>query len=126
MERTKAILAAGGLTAIVLISFFVFGLGNGRADPGVAAAPAALVQPAGNLSAGTNGQAVMDSAAQQSIAQWQAYSGQLEEALRAMQAREVEYRTQLDAANQTIRQLQSQQAGQNRSGFFEEHDGDDF
>jgi hypothetical protein len=119
MERTKAILAAGGLTVIVLISFLVISLGNGRSGVSTAVAPAVLVQPASN-------QAAMDSAAQQTIAQWQTYSRQLEEAVQAMQVRELEYRTQLEAANQTIQQLQMQLSTQGRSGNFESHDGDDF
>ena len=126
MERTKAILAAGGLTFIVLFSFLIFGLGNGRSDPRAApAAPAALVQPASIQTTSTSGPAALDSTAQQTIAQWQAYSGQLEETLQAMQVRELEYRTQLDAANQTIRQLQNQLAGQSRARSFEGGDGDD-
>lgn len=128
MNRTKGILAAGTLTGLVLVTLLALGFrnvdGQGQAATAV---PEIIVQP------------VMSPAAESSQVDNtdQSYTQQLEAALTTLQAREAAYRTQLDAANQTIVQLQDQinsdRAAQavsapannslNTFGEHEEHEG---
>lgn len=130
MNRIKAILAAGTLTGLVAVTAVVLGLGqagvNTAAANDPAAAPSVIVNPV-VLPAETDGlgsaetqaqieamaataQAVSVQAAQtgQTAQAYQAYAQQLEAAVQVMQSREAEYQAQIEAANQTILQLQDQ------------------
>jgi len=104
MNRVKAILAAGTLTGLVLVTILALSLGNatGASADGMVA-PTTITQPAaGQNLAGTQ----------------PGYTAQLEQSLQTMQAREAQYQAQIEQANQTIMQMQSQpQAPQPRTGF---------
>ena len=104
MNRVKAILAAGTLTGLVLVTILALSLGSDKtALASEPAAPVVVTQP-------------VDA---NSVEALQAYNAQLEQALQTMQAREAQYQAQIEQANQTITQLQSQpQAAQSRVGFF--------
>lgn len=94
MTRTKGILAAGTLTGLVLMTILALGwrsAGAGAADAPLTAAPQTV-------------QTGADAAALQS------YATELETAVQTLQARETQYRQQIEAANQTIQQLQASQA----------------
>ena len=120
MNRTKGILAAGTLTGLVLITLLALGFGNiqaKQADATTAVAPAIID--------GTVPQ-TNDMTKDQAIQAWQDYSSQLEQTIRTMQNRETAYQQQLDAANQTILQLQDQLNSANSAPavpFFGEHEG---
>ena len=99
MNRTKGILTAGTLTGLVLVTLLALGFRgvNSQAEDATAV-PEIIVQPVVSPAADGSQAAPGD----------QSYTQQLETALTSMQAREATYRTQLDAANQTIVQLQDQ------------------
>lgn len=102
MNRTKGILAAGTLTGLILITLLGLGLGNlgAAASNSDTAVPQELPQqPQINTT---------DPAAEEAIKAWQEYSAELEQTVRVLQDREAAYQTQLDAANQTIINLQDQ------------------
>ena len=102
MTRTKGILAAGTLTGLILITLLGLGFGNLGAASGSSdtAVPQELPQqPQINTT---------DPAAEEAIKAWQEYSAELEQTVRVLQDREAAYQTQLDAANQTIINLQDQ------------------
>ena len=101
MDRTKGILAAGTFTGLILITTLVLGFGNLRArsvEDAVDPLPAAELLPPP-----TDGVGI-----EQTIQEWQTYSAELEQTVRTMQDREKAYQQQLDAANQTILQLQNE------------------
>lgn len=104
MSRVKAILAAGTLTGLVLVTILALSLGNARqASASNQVAPAGITQPAGSAES------------------LQASNAQLQQSLQTMQAREAQYQAQIEQANQTIMQLQSQPTTvtHSRIGFFE-------
>lgn len=108
MDRMKAILAAGGLTGLVLAAILIFGWGNGSVSEAstVDTTPTIIVQPADTAATAVDsGQQAAEQAPGQD-------TQNLEAALQALQAREAQYRTQIEAANQTILQLQSQLTNQ--------------
>jgi predicted nucleic acid-binding Zn-ribbon protein len=118
MNRTKGILAAGTLTGLVLITILALGFGNLQAksadDTAVAPAAAEVSLPQ------TNGLTT-----EEALQAWQDYSVQLEQTVQTMQGRDAAYQQQLDAANQTIIQLQDQINSANSapaSSFFGEHE----
>ncbi len=119
MNRTKGIIAAGTLTGLVLITLLALGFGNLRAaggsDTAVPNAPTAEL-PTPDTSVQTNDEALQA---------WQEYSAQLEQTVRTMQEREATYQTQLDAANQTILQLQNDINSANASAPAYTGDDDD-
>lgn len=94
MTRIKAIIAAGTLTGMVLVTGVAFGVRN--------------------LSANSNSQNSSPTTVQSS-------SSQPQVDLQTMLEREAQYRQQLDAANKTIQELQSRQAQRPFTG--EEHEG---
>jgi len=126
MNRMKAILAAGTLTGLILVTGLAFGWGRGPDTETAAEAPVVapelivnpVVMPAGTdtavagpetpaqIEAAAAGQQAV-TAAQEAQA-YQAYAAELEAALQTMQAREAEYRQQIETANQTVLQLQDQ------------------
>ena len=121
MDRTKGILAAGTFTGLVLITTLVLGFGNLRARP---VEDAAGPLPAGELlPPPTDGVGI-----EQALQEWQTYSAELEQTVRTMQDREAAYQQQLDAANQTIVQLQNEINRANSvplTSFSEEHESDE-
>ncbi len=114
MNRIKGILAAGTLTGLVLITILALSWGNvSGAAANAPAEPAAIVQPMAT-----------------DAATLQAQNVQLQNALQTMQAREAQYQAQIEAANQSITQLQSQpvaQSANSRTSFLggREHEGFD-
>lgn len=101
MDRKKGILAAGTFTGLVLITLLALGFGNLQAksaeDTAVAPAAVEVMLPE------TNGMT-----AAEALQAWQDYSTELEQTVLTMQDRDAAYQQQLDAANQTILQLQDQ------------------
>lgn len=118
MDRKKGILAAGTLTGLVLITLLALGFGNLQAksaeDTAVAPATAEVTLPE------TNGMAAEDA-----LQAWQDYSTELEQTVRTMQDRDAAYQQQLDAANQTILQLQDQINSVNSAPAYYGDDDDD-
>ena len=112
MNRIKGILAAGTLTGLVLITILALGWDSvGGAAANTPVEPAAIVQPMA-----TDAGAL------------QAQNVQLQNVLQTMQAREAQYQAQIEAANQTITQLESQpvaQSANSRASFSgeREHEG---
>ncbi|RMD53135.1 MAG: hypothetical protein D6835_01310 [Candidatus Thermofonsia bacterium] len=101
MDRMKRILTAGTLTGLVLIIALVFGFGRIKANGNEAAiTPEIVVNPV-VMPDGT----AVDLSSPEGQA---AYTQQLEATLQVMQAREAAYQQQIDAANQTILQMQDQ------------------
>lgn len=123
MNRTKGILAAGTLTGLVLVTLLGLGLGNLGAFSGSGsdtAVPQTIPQEPQLTTT--------DPAAEEAVQAWQEYSTELEQTVRVMQDREAAYQTQLDAANQTIVNLQDQINSSNNaasSGAYYEDDDDD-
>ncbi len=118
MDRKRGILAAGTLTGLVLITLLALGFGNLQAksveDTTVAPTTAEVALPQ------TNGMA-----AEEALQAWQDYSAQLEQTVQTMQGRDAAYQQQLEAANQTIIQLQDQINSANSApaaSFFGEHE----
>ncbi|MBK8986347.1 MAG: hypothetical protein IPM39_09740 [Chloroflexi bacterium] len=105
MNRTKGILAAGTLTGLVLITLLALGFGNLRAAGGSTTAV-----PTTTISTTTTDLPLPETGSltnEEALQAWQEYSVQLEQTVRTMQERETVYQAQLDAANQTILQLQN-------------------
>jgi len=123
MNRTKGLLAAGTLTGLVLITLLGLGwgsLGATSGSSGDTAVPQTVPQEPQLTTT--------DPAAEEAVQAWQEYSAELEQTVRVMQERETAYQTQLDAANQTIVNLQDQINGSNNaasSGAYYEDDDDD-
>ncbi len=109
MDRIKGILAAGTLTGIILITVLVLGFGNLQALNSSASSPTVLVNPA----AMADGVVATGQNTNQDVQALEAYARQLEGALQTMQSREAAYQTQINAANQTVLQLQDQINNQN-------------
>jgi hypothetical protein len=118
MNRTKGILVAGTLTGLVLVTILALGFGNLQAksaeDTAVAPAAAEVALPQ------TNGLA-----AEEALQAWQDYSTELEQTVRTMQDRDTAYQQQLDAANQTILQMQDQINSANNAPAYYDDDDDD-
>lgn len=117
MTRTKGILAAGTFTGLVLITILALGFGplnrsQAQSSGDTAAAPAG--EPALLNSNGLN--------SEEAVRAWQDYSTQLEETVRTLQERDSAYQQQLDAANQTILQLQDQINNDPAPSFFGNHE----
>lgn len=127
MERMKAIFVAGGLTGLVLVTVLVLGLRSAGAanEGGVLGAVSAPAAPEEAL--GMNDTAAAPASVD--AAQLRTLLGQnqqLRGAVETMQAREREYQRQIEAANRTIDQLQSQPVSQGApTSYEEEHDDDD-
>lgn len=101
MNRTKGILAAGTLTGLVIITLLGLGFGNLGAtkDSNTAVQQDIPQEPQIDTT---------DPAAQEAVKAWQDYSAELEQTVRVLQERENAYQTQIDAANNTIVNLQDQ------------------
>lgn len=117
MNRTKGILAAGTLTGLVLITILALGFGNLQAksveDTAVAPATEVTLPQTNGLTA------------EEALQAWQDYSAELEQTVRTMQDRDTVYQQQLDAANQTILQLQDQINSANNPPAYYDDDDDD-
>ncbi|MEJ2747372.1 MAG: hypothetical protein P8183_05615 [Anaerolineae bacterium] len=118
MNRKKGVLTAGALTGLLLIALLALGFGNlqAKSTDATAVAPAAIENTVPQTTGMTTDQAIQA---------WQDYSAQLEQTVRTMQQRETAYQQQLDAANQTILQLQDQINSLNSApstSFFGEHE----
>lgn len=128
MNRTKGILAAGTLTGLVLITILALGFGNLRADRNADVAAETAVSPV-NVPAATTASsaagAQINEEAVQAVQAWQQYSAELEETVRTMQTREAAYQAQIEAANQTILQLQDSINTANSGASFYDDDDDD-
>jgi predicted nucleic acid-binding Zn-ribbon protein len=121
MNRTKSILAAGTLTALVLITLLALGFGNLQAK----SADTAVAPAAGEVQLPQTMDQTSGMTPEQAVQAWQDYSAQLEQTVRTMQTRETTYQQQLDAANQTILQMQDQINSINSAPapfFSEEHE----
>jgi hypothetical protein len=123
MDRRKGLLAAGTLTGLVLITLLSLGLGNLGAISGSGndtAVPQTIPQEPQLTTT--------DPTAAEAVQAWQEYSAELEQTVRVMQDRETAYQTQLDAANQTIVNLQDQINSSNSSAssgaYYEDEDDD--
>lgn len=103
MNRTRGILAAGTLTGLVIITLLALGFGNLRAAGGGETAVSA--PNTATIELPTPDTAIQGN--EEALQAWQQYSAELEQTVRTMQEREAAYQTQLDAANQTILQLQN-------------------
>lgn len=104
-NRLRNILAAGLLTGLVLATIVAFGWRDAR---GTEAAPA-TAESAGSL---------------------EAENEQLRQALDTLQAREASYQAEIEAANQTIRELESSTTSNSRydedgEEEYEEHEYED-
>ncbi|MGD2079090.1 MAG: hypothetical protein PVH18_11955 [Chloroflexota bacterium] len=118
MNRRNGIIIALSLTGLVLITILALGFGRAKAQSsdGTGVPPVAPQLPAGGQE---------DGDVRQELKAWQAYSRQLEQTVLIMQDRETQYQQELDAANQTIGQLQDELNSGNRLGtrfFSGEHD----
>ena len=122
MNRIKGILTAGTLTGLVLITALVFGFsksnGNGVTETAV---PSGIIINPIVVPSEIDTQTAVSGDAN--------YTQQLEGTLQLMQSREAEYQTQIEAANQTILQLQDQvnllAAPVSASEYTEYEDDDD-
>ena len=114
MNRKKGILTAGTLTGLVLITILVLGFRNlqAKSDETEVVVPSAEV----------DAPQTKDLAADEALQAWQDYSIRLEQAVLTLQARDAAYRQQLDAANQTILQLQDQINSAPAPGSSREHE----
>jgi small-conductance mechanosensitive channel len=119
MSRAKGILAAGTFTGLILITMLALGFGGSQAQS-FADAPA--VQTAEVASSTTSG-----SSSEETLRAWQEYSAQLEQTVQILQQRDMAYRQQLEASNQTILQLQNQiNSGRARPSFAEQGEREGF
>lgn len=100
MNRTKGVLAAGSLTGLIVMTMLALGFQNINAQTNgmgtVEPTPIIIQQP--ETGAATN----------EAIQAWQTYSSDLENTVQTMQQREAAYQAQIEAANQTILQMQNQ------------------
>jgi hypothetical protein len=115
MNRTRSILAAGTFTGLVLITILALGFSNSQAksaeDAAAAPSSARISLPQTN--------SMSDEEALQA---WQAYSAELEQTVHTLQDRDTAYQQQLDAANQTILQLQDQINSSNSAPTYYDDD----
>lgn len=123
MNRTKGILAAGTLTGLVVITLLALGFGNLGASGGQGETNTAVSEPAPVII--EQQQPVDNSADEAAVQAWQEYTTQLENTVQTMQSRENEYQAQLDAANQTIINLQDQMNTANAAAGAPTHYDDD-
>jgi uncharacterized protein YlxW (UPF0749 family) len=101
MNRTKGILAAGTLTGLVIITLLGLGFSKlGATADNTTAVPQEVPQQPQIDTA--------DPAAQEAVKAWQDYSAELEQTVRTLQERENAYQSQINAANDTIVNLQDQ------------------
>jgi len=119
MNRKSGILAAGTLTGLVVIIILVFGMGglNAAENNSTALPPTsdAIVVD----------QPTADTTNSESLQTWQTYSSELENAVETLQTREGQYQAELNAANETIIQLQDQINTANSAPVFSEHEDHD-
>ena len=108
MNRTKGILAAGSLTGLVIITMLALGFSSIGASWGgeketavIEPTPIVIQEP----------QPEQD--ASKAVRAWQKYGRELESTVQTMQQREAQYQAEIEAANQTILQLQDQVNGAN-------------
>ena len=108
MNRTKGILAAGSLTGLVMITMLLLGFSSIGASWGgeketavIESTPIVIQEP----------QPEQD--ASKAVRAWQKYGRELESTVQTMQQREAQYQAEIEAANQTILQLQDQVNGAN-------------
>lgn len=110
MNRTKGIVVAGTITGLVLITILALGFGSVRRS---LASEAAGLTTSVEIAA----PAPTDPGSDQALEAWQTYGAELEQTVRILQEREAVYQQQLEAANQTITQLQDQINQANSSPF---------
>lgn len=109
MNRVKGILAAGTLTGLVLVTVLALGFKSVKSQTQESTAvPEIIVQPVIESAPMPASDAATTTGSSQPTNTGQSYIQQLEETLTTMQGREAVYRDQIDAANQTILQLQDQ------------------
>ena len=122
MKRKSGILAAGTLTGLVIIIILIFGIGGLNAAENNATA----LPPAANALTGK--QSTVETANSDSLQAWQTYSRELETAVEMLQIRERQYQAELNAANETILQLQDKINAANSAPAaygYEEYDDED-
>lgn len=103
MNRTKGILAAGSLTGLVLITVLALGF-SGLGAWGTGEAETAVTEPTPTIIQ----EPQVDQNASETVRAWQKYGRDLETTVQTMQEREAQYQAEIEAANQTILQLQDQ------------------
>lgn len=113
MSQKKGIIAAGMLTGLVMLTLLALGFTNVQALLKQDATDAQLAEPLPVLQA-------PDGASTADVQALQDYAAELEAALQTMQDRETQYRQQLEAANQTITEMQ--QPVQPNFGRYEDDD----
>lgn len=118
MNRTKGILAAGTFTGLILIT--ILALGFGRLQASSADNNAELPATAEIVPPSTD-----NADMEQALQEWQNYSHELEQTISALQARDVAYQQQLEAANATITSLQDEINNTNSVSRFEEHESNE-
>ena len=118
MNRKKGILAAGTFTGLVLITLLALGFGGLGAS---AESKTAVPQEATALPQEPTTNLTTDEALQA----WQQYSAELEQTVQTLQDRESTYAAQIEAANQTILQLQDQINSSNSAASSAAYQDDD-
>lgn len=122
MNRTHALLIAGGLTALMLATLLALGFGGDQSAAAIsrlsAASAAETATPAITSTLPAETPADADALLEQ--------NRQLREAVQVMQTREAQYLSQIEAANQALGQTQGDVA-QGSQGEYDDHDeyGDD-
>lgn len=107
MNRTRSILAAGTLTGLILLTLLALGFAWPAAeDQATSAATTLQIEPPAPADAASANAATANAAT--AVQEWQAYSAELESAVRTLQQREAAYQSELQAANQTIETLQNE------------------
>ncbi len=119
MNRKSGILAAGTLTGLVVIIILVFGMSGLNAAENNSTALPPVVEPL------TVDQPAVDATHSESLQAWQTYSSDLEKAVETLQTREGQYQAELNAANETILQLQDQINTANSAPASDDHDDHD-
>ena len=114
-NQRKNMVIAGTLTTLVLAVVLAFGGGRTTTESVKANLTPVEVTT-------TNNPVAVDAQYLQSL---QAQNSELTNALHTMQAREQQYRTQIDLANQSIEQLQSQVTSTSYGGQYENEDNEE-
>lgn len=118
-NRLYNLLAAGSITLLLALTFFLFrgdgfGTAFGAAHSWIGTTPVVLTSSSVVDSAVTSDQAAnstqMAPAQDAAVTTLQAQNAKLTQMLQVMQAREKQYQTQLDAANQALQTNQAQVA----------------
>lgn len=122
MNRMRALLAAGGLTGLVLGTLLALGFGPDRLASAMDRRPTAST-----VEMKVEGAAALPATGPADAGTLMEQNRQLKDALELMQAREAEYRRQIEQANQALGQVERAAASGTASdtyAFADEDDGD--